>query len=348
MRGRLFPLVLLSFAAHAQVALQLTPAEPVKGRDTEAVLEISTPVDRPAPPVLRANVGTIDRVERLTAGKYRARYLLPPSRAPEVAIIVAFAPWPHPQSVEGAFGVLRVPMASAVEVPGRAEPGAEVRLKLGNATFGPVRTQADGTFRLPVVVPPGFGVATTTTVDRVGNKRSTKLDLMLPRVDQLACVATPTVLPADGVSKARVLCASSDQHGNATKGAKVKWAGGHGAWSAARELGDGVQEWTWTAPRALGSGTETLLATWRQRAVDSSEEVTLTLSQGPVTRLELDAEDRVAHQGGRWRVVARARDQFDRALAGVTIQAPGLAPATTSADGTATLEWRPGAVSPRS
>src|SRR6478736_3941192 len=101
MRGRLLPLVLLSFVAHAQVALQLTPSAPVKGRDTEAVLEISTKSDRPAPPVLRANVGSIEKIERLGPGKYRARYVLPPSRAPEVAIIVAFAPWPHPQSVDG-------------------------------------------------------------------------------------------------------------------------------------------------------------------------------------------------------------------------------------------------------
>ena len=293
MRGRLLPLVVVSVVAHAQVSLQLTPAAPVKGRDTEAVLNITTTADRPAPPVLRANVGVIEAVERLAPGQYRARYVLPATRAPEVAIIVAFAPWPHPQSVDGAFGVLRVPMASAVEVPGRAEPGAEVRIKLGDATFGPVRAQGDGSFRLPLVVPPGFGVATTTTVDRVGNKRSAKLDLMLPRVDQLACVATPTTLPADGVSKARVLCASSDQHGGATRGAKVRWSGGHGTWSAAKELGDGVQEWTWTAPRELGTGVETLRASWKQRAVDSSEEVRISLSQGPVRTLQIEAEDRV-------------------------------------------------------
>ncbi len=340
MRGRLLPLVLLSFVAHAQVTLQLTPSAPVKGRDTEAVLEISTDSDRPAPPVLRANVGSLERVERLGPGRYRARYVLPPSRAPEVAIIVAFAPWPHPQSVDGAFGVLRVPMASAVEVPGRAEPGAEVRIKLGDSAFGPVRTQNDGSFRVPVVVPPGFGVATTITVDRVGNRRSAKLDLMLPRVDQLACVATPTSLPADGASKARILCASSDQHGNPTKGAKVKWAGGRGTFSAAKELGDGVQEWMWTAPREIGSGSEKLLAAWKQKAVDSSEEVTLALSQGPVKSLEVEAEDRVAHQGARWRVLVRAKDQFGRALAGVTVRAPGLSNGVTGANGEATLEWK--------
>lgn len=335
-------LLLVAVTAHAQgVSLELSPREPVKGRDTEATLQISLAgVDRPAPPVLRANVGVIDRVERTGPGRYRARYVLPPTRAPEVAIIVAFAPWPSPQSVEGSLGVLRVPMASSVEVPGRAEPNAEVRIKLGDETFGPVRTQGDGSFRLPVVVHPGYGIATTTTVDRVGNKRTSKLDLMLPRVDQLACVATPTTLPADGVSKARVLCASSDTFGAPTRGAKIQWKGGRGAWSAARELGDGVQEWTWTAPRELGSGVERLLASWKQGAVDSSEELTFALSQGPVRQLEVLEDDRVAHQGGGWSVKVRTRDQLGRALGGVVLTAAGFTTSTTDADGEAVLQWR--------
>lgn len=333
-------------ASAAPVALKLSPAEPVKGRDTEATLEITLDADRPAPPVLRANVGTIERVERVGAGRFRARYVLPASRAPEVAIIVAFAPWPSPQSVEGAFGVLRVPMASSVEVPGRAEPGAEVRLTLAEQTFGPVRAQADGSFRLPVVVPPGYGIATTTTVDRVGNKRTAKLNLMLPRVDQLACVATPTELPADGASKARVLCASSDQYGAPTRRAKIVWKGGRGTWSQARELGDGVQEWTWTAPRELGEGREVLRAAWKQGAVDSSEELSLALSQGPVRSLAIRGEDRVVQQGASWALTARASDGLGRPLAGVVVSAPGLPSGVTDARGEATLRWAVTAAEP--
>lgn len=337
MRRGFAVIVLVATLSRAEtVSLGLTPREPVKGRDTEATLLISLDTDRTSPPVLRANVGALDRVERVGPGKFRARYVLPTNRAPEVAIIVAFAPWPSPQSVEGSLGVLRVPMASSVEVPGRAEPGAEVRIKLGESTFGPVRAQSDGSFRLPVVVPPGYGIAQTTTVDRVGNKRTAKLDLMLPRVDQLACVATPTTLPADGVSKARVLCASSDKFGAATRGAKVQWKGGRGAWSSPKELGDGVQEWMWTAPQALGDGAEKLVATW----IDSTEELALTLSQGSVRTLEAVGEDRVAHQGSTWKARVRARDQLGRTLAGVIVNANGMTSATTDVNGEATLEWR--------
>lgn len=326
--------------AASSVTLTLAPLSPVKGRDAVASLEIAIGgVDQPAPPVLRANVGTFENVERVGPGRFRARYVLPTTRFPEVAIIVAFAPWPHPQSVEGAFGVLRVPIASAVEVPGRAEPGAEVRLTLGDAVFGPVTAQNDGSFRLPVVIPPGIGMAKTITVDRVGNKRTSPLDLMLPPTDQLACVVTPTRLPADGASKARVLCASSDRYGAASRGARVQWKGGHGTWSQARELGDGVQEWTWTAPRELGTGLERLNATWKQGKVDSSEEIVVGLSQGPVRSLTVKPEDSVAHAGGVWRAVAITKDQLGRPLAGVSVQGPGADRMVTDERGEARLRW---------
>jgi hypothetical protein len=322
------------------VALTLEPVSPVKGRDAVATLEISIGgLDQPAPPVLRANVGTFENVERVGPGRFRARYVLPTTRFPEVAIIVAFAPWPHPQSVEGAFGVLRVPIASAVEVPGRAEAGAEVRLNVGDQTFGPVTAQAGGTFKLPVVIPPGYGMAKTITVDRVGNKRTSPLDLMLPPTDQLACVVTPTKLPADGVSRARVLCASSDRYGAASKGARIQWKGGRGTWSAPRDLADGVHEWTWTAPREVGSGSERLTATWKQGKVDSSEEISVGLSQGPVRSLVVKPEDSVAHAGGIWRAVATTKDQLGRPLAGVAVQGPGAERAITDERGEATLKW---------
>jgi hypothetical protein len=335
---------LLAAVASAQaptaVSLSLEPATPVKGRDTTATLEIQIAgVDRPAPPVLRANVGRLEGVERTGPGRFRARYVLPTTRFPEVAIIVAFAPWPHPQAVEGAFGVLRVPLSSAVEVPGRAERGAEVRIAIANREFGPVTAQPDGTFRLPVEVPPGFGLAKTITVDRVGNKRSSPLDLLLPPTDQLACVVTPTRLPADGTSRARVLCASSDRFGAPTKGARVQWKGGRGTWSAPRELGDGVQEWSWTSPRDVGSGVEHLSATWKQGKVDSNEEISVELAQGAVQTLELAAGDPVAHAGSLWKVVARAKDRQGRPLAGVFVEGPSGERVVTDERGEALVRW---------
>lgn len=324
----------------SSVELKLTPPAPVKGRDQTAELEIRLlGVDRPAPPVLRANVGQIENVERLGANLYKARYVLPSTRFPEVAIIVAFSPWPHAQSVDGAFGVLRVPIASAVEVPGRAERNAEVTLTIGGVTFGPVTTRADGTFKLPVVVPPGFGVAKSETRDRVGNKRSTTIDLALPPTDQLACVVTPTQLPADGKSRSRVLCASSDHYGAPTKGARILWSGGRGTFTTPKDLGNGVTEWNWVAPRDPGAGLEKLTATWKQGAIDSSEEISIGLSQGAVAQLEFVSSDELVHRGSAWGAVLRARDSLGRPLKGVTVTGPLSLGGTTDPSGQLALSW---------
>lgn len=326
------------------VSATVTPASPVKGRDTEAQLEIVVgDSGGSAAPVLRANVGEIGAIERVGPGRYRARYRLPTTRFPEVAVIVAFSAWPHPQSVHGALGVLRVPLASAVEVPGRTEPGAEMRMTIAGSTFGPVKAAADGSFRLPVVVPPGYGTAAGETIDRVGNRRRSTIDLQLPPTDQLACVATPTRLPADGDARARVLCATSDRFGAAAKGARVQLTTSSGTLGPSREVGPGLFEWTWLAPRQRGDGVARIDARWRQGGNDSGEHLEIVLGQGPVASLRPGAEEAVAYAGGRFRGRLEARDALDRPVAGVGAVAAvptGEAKVATSDEtGGLGLEW---------
>lgn len=330
------------------LSLSITPAAPVKGRDTEAALEVL--VKRPdgqldeasAPPVIRANVGTVGALEKVAPGRYRARYQLPKTRYPEVAVIVAFAAWPHPQSVHGATGALRVPLSSAVDLPGRTEAQADISLVIGGTTFGPTRAGADGSFTLPVVVPPGYGLASGTAVDRLGNRRTVKIDLHLPRTDQLACVANPPRLPADGASKARVLCAISDVYGGVTRGAKVQLSAAMGQLSAQRELGEGLVEWTWTAPAAVGAGKAPLTATWRQAGVESREELSVELLGSPVSRLELaQPPTPFVHAGGAWHATVRALDAAGKPLAGARVKLAQNGTAHLSDEqGTAEVEWR--------
>src|SRR4051812_13170317 len=74
----------------ASVQLLLEPAAPVKGRDKEAALVVRLrkpdgSADRDSsPPVIRANVGKIEGLERTGPGEFRARYVLPETRYPEV------------------------------------------------------------------------------------------------------------------------------------------------------------------------------------------------------------------------------------------------------------------------
>jgi len=245
-----------------QVSIALEPVAPVKGQDKEARLMVrmvrpdGTPDDSGAPPVLRASVGQVEGLERTGPGTWQARYVLPQTRYPEVAILVALSAWPHPQSIHGAFGAVRVPLAASVDLPGESDPRASVSLEVAGKTFGPVRTGPDGRFRLPIIVPPGHRFALVRAVDDDGNTRRTRLDLKVPPTDRLACVLNPQRLPAEGGARARLLCATSDVYGAPTEDTRVKAQARHGTLRGPTRTEDSLLEWVYTAPGQLPATPE--------------------------------------------------------------------------------------------
>lgn len=301
----------------ARVALSLEPAQPVKGRERSALLRVrlgrgdGTADPDSAPPVLRANVGTIEALERVGPGEFQARYLLPATRYPEVAIIVALSAWPHPASVHGAFGHVLVPLATAIELPGRTEPNARMQLEIAGVGYGPVVSDAQGRFKLPIVVPPGHRFARGIAEDRAGNRRRTQIDLMLPPTDQLACVHNPTRLPADGAARARILCASSDPFGKPTRAARATLKATRGQLSAPRQTEEGVQEWIYTAPREV-FGDDTLSASVRLPSGTSTEQLEVELVQGPADRVELTSPRSTVHRGAVVGFSVQIRDAFGK------------------------------------
>ena len=310
----------------ARVELQLVPPSLVKGRDTSAELTIrlrrpdGTPDTDSSPPVLRANVGTLAELQPVGAGVYRARYLLPDTRYPEVVIIAAFSAWPHPQSVHGAFGQLRVPLAAAIELPGRVEPHGRLSMEIAGVTYGPVEAGADGRVSLPVVVPPGHRYGTGTATDRLGNKRVGQVDLMLPPTDQLACVHNPTYLPADGVSHARVLCATSDPTGKPVASASVKLSALKGKLSGPRALEGGMLEWIYTSPSISPGGGDVLAAVWKTAGRVSQDELKVELVQGPAATFSLEVGERLVHYGGELPVEVHVKDGLGRPCPGARLE----------------------------
>ncbi|HEX4621917.1 MAG TPA: hypothetical protein VH208_10160, partial [Myxococcaceae bacterium] len=335
----------------ARVQLSLLAATPVKNRDTSAELAVrllkpdgSVDVDS-SEPVIRANVGRVEGLTRTAPGVYRARYVLPETRYPEVVVIVAFAPWPHPQSVYGAFGSLLVPLASAIDLPGKTERNAQTWVEIAGITYGPVQAGADGKFKLPVVVPPGHRFGRGTAVDRAGNKRTMEVDLLLPPTDQLSCVHNPTRLPANGVAKARILCATSDPYGKPFAGADVRMVARRGGLEGPRRLEGGMLEWIYTAPAKLGDA-DVVTATWKQAGSNSKDELAVELVQGPAAILSLSSAEPVAHFGGSLAVIAKVKDALDRPRAGahLALSSPaggGFSSPSESTPGQLSATWEP-------
>ena len=313
-----------------QVSLELDPPAPVKGRDKEARLLVrmlrpdGSPEDSGAPPVLRANVGRVEGLVRTGPGTWQARYVLPETRYPEVAILVALSAWPHPQSIHGAYGKVLAPLSASVEVPGRAEPNSEISVTINGVPFGPAKVAPDGRFRLPVIVPPGQRLGQGRVVDPAGNVSRIVMDLMLPPTDGLACVLNPPRLPADGVSRARVLCATSDAYGRAVLDARVNATARHGTLQGPTRAEGGLLEWIYTAPRSLPAEPEALLATWPERGASSREELPLQLVQGPVARASVALPESTVHLGSATSVTVTTGDAFGRPRSGarVVLEAP--------------------------
>lgn len=309
----------------AGVAMALEPERPVKGRDTEATLTVrmlrpdGTPDDSGAPPVVRANVGRLEGLSRTGPGTYRARYILPTTSYPEVAILVALSAWPHPQSIHGAYGRMLVPLAAAVNLPGETEPDAQISISIDGVTYGPTQAARDGSFQLPVVVPPGQRIGQSRVVDRAGNVRRRPIDLGLPPTDGLACVLNPPRLPADGVARARMLCAASDPRGRLVPDARVTAKVRHGTLKGPQRAEGGLLEWIYTAPRGLPAQPETIMASWAQRRVISREELTLQLVQGPVEKLSLSLPEAQVHYGSTVELSVMAEDAFGRPRPGAQV-----------------------------
>lgn len=306
----------------ARVSLALDPPQPVKGKQTSATLRVrlsradGAPDPDSSPPVLRANVGQLEQLERVGPGEFQARYLLPTTRYPEVAIIVALSAWPHPASVHGTFGHILVPLATSIDLPGDTEPHATMQLEIAGVTFGPVTADDKGRFKLPVVVPPGHRFARGIAEDRAGNRRRTQVDLHLPPTDQLSCVHNPTRLPADGMARSRILCASSDPYGKPTR-ARPTLRARSGQLSAPRHAEEGVQEWIYTAPREA-RGVDTLSASVRLPTGTSTDELLVELVQGPADAVRIETPHRTVHRGAAVRLEVEVLDAFGKVRPEVT------------------------------
>ncbi|MFL5344339.1 MAG: hypothetical protein ACJ8AT_06080 [Hyalangium sp.] len=309
----------------AGVTLSLEPPEPVKGRDKEAALTVrllrpdGKPDDSGAPPVVQVNVGRVEELVRTGPGTYRARYVLPTTTYPEVAILVALSAWPHPQSIYGAYGKMLVPLAAAVDLPGETEPNSKISITIAGTTYGPAQSARDGSFQLPVVIPPGHPFGQGRVVDLAGNVERKPISLGLPPTDGLACVLNPSRLPADGASRSRMLCAASDPLGRLVPDARVTAKARHGTLSGPQRAEGGLLEWIYTAPRELPSEPERIQAVWPQGGANSREDLSLQLIQGRAEKIVLTVAEPQVHHGAQVGVSVSVQDAFGRPRPGAQL-----------------------------
>ena len=165
-------------AAGGGLSVRAQPDRLVLGPDARAAIEIEGVGDSPTS--LTVNVGRVERLRPAGAGRFVADYVPPAERHPQVAIVAA--------SAGGAWGWTSIPLVGRGLAVARSAPHARIRVTIGDAAFGPVRADASGEARVPVVAPPGA---------RFAYQRDKPLDLNVPPVLHVHLALGRPEAPAD-------------------------------------------------------------------------------------------------------------------------------------------------------
>jgi hypothetical protein len=279
-----------------EIVVQVVPGAQVKGRDASAALTVTVlgpdglPDPAAAKPLVSASTGRVLDLVPDGPGRFTGRFELPSTRWPEVAVLIALSPRCPLCETPRAIGWALVPLSAAIDLRGRSEPGARIELRVGERTFGPAFADPDGRFTLPIVVPPHVRQATSTSSDRLGNSRRREIDLHLPEVDRLGCVAWPAAIPADGRSRAQLWCVASDPAGAPVPGAGLEISAGRSAVEPFEPFRGGLQRARIRAPRGGGRGVDTVVARYPAGGSASRDETRIALVAGAPASFEVRLE----------------------------------------------------------
>lgn len=274
------------------IEVSFHPAAPVKGRDREVRLEISVALPPGAeaaerPPVIITSSGRVRDVTADGPGRFRAVFEPEATRHPEVAVLLALAPRCPLCATPLAVGHAIVPLSAAIHLPGASEPGVSTSIAIGGRVFGPVAADSEGRFSIPVVVPPGARTGSAVSVDRIGNRKLTEVDLHLPPVDRLACAAWPTAVPADGRTAAWLWCVASTASGAPAPDARIAIAASSGSLGPLAPFRGGLQRARWAAPRGGGGGAAAIAATYPAGGAASRHDLKIALATGAPAGIEV-------------------------------------------------------------
>jgi hypothetical protein len=303
-----------------RIVIEAMPERLVKGRDLGAELRIavldaaSRPDPTAAEPVIACSAGAVRGLAIAGPGRFTARYEVPTSRHPEVAVLTAVSPRCPLCATPRAVGAAVLPLAAAIDLPGHTEPHVQVRVTVGDRTFGPVAANDEGSFKVPVVVPPGVRFGEGVSIDKLGNLQSQVIDLRLPPVNQIACAAWPRVLPADGHASAQIWCVATDVTGRPAPRARLELATALGRASRFEAAGGGLFRARYVAPRGGGGRQDRLMASFPSAGPASRQEVSLELATGAPADVGHALEREPVPLGASVAVRSWARDDRGDAL----------------------------------
>lgn len=228
-------------ATSTGMTVTANPPQLILGQDSEGsisiVLEDAVGNVGAEDIVVRSSTGEVQNLTHLGGGRFSARFVAPRVNYPQLALITA-TDLRNPDKV---FGAIAIPLQGKTDYPVQAAPGASVVLRIGGREYGPVKANAAGSARVPVVVPPGVQSATKVEI-RGGQSVEDSIDLRVPETARLSVMGGRRGLPADGVTQIPVRVAVWSGEGKPDPLANVAFTATGGTVSGSRHLGDGLYE----------------------------------------------------------------------------------------------------------
>jgi hypothetical protein len=169
--------------ARAGLALAIeAPQVMVLGRDAQAIVRFSAPDD--AHVHLYANIGSLGSPTRVADARYEVRYTPPEEKYPQVAILALVS------GDASRVAWTQIALHGAARVELRSDPEVAVEVHVGDAAFGPVKTDREGRAVIPVIVPPGTVDALSIATDALGNQRQHVIPIQVPEFQRLLNVCS--------------------------------------------------------------------------------------------------------------------------------------------------------------
>jgi hypothetical protein len=327
-------------APAAPTTLTLTPARPklLLGTDTEVDVTLDVRGADAAgflPVRALANVGTLEMPRPAGApGHFVARYVPPPERYPQVALLV----------VELANGTRRMHVAARVMlegstvVPFHTTAGTSVTMRVADRSYGPAIADRQGRVEIPIVVPPGLRAGVARAVDHNGAARETEVDLQPAPFPRILMLAPPAL---DVGSFSEIVLIAIEPDGTPAKPDRLTLGASAGLVHPLGPGSVGEARFLFEAPRRLGSGAVALTAL-AMGTPASRADTAVAVRVGAPAQVAISPSTRrlVVASGDTARVAISVQDDFGNptAATGVTIAIDGQSrPVTIGAGGLGTL-----------
>jgi hypothetical protein len=169
----------------------------VLGRTQAATVTIGVeepPGTEDRPLRLSVNVGAFSEPTRVGPGKFKATYVPPPEKYPQVALV---AVW-RETGPDARIDFLRIPLFGTTTVPVKGRPGDAVTVVTTFQEFGPVTIDAKGTASVPIDVPPNTRAVEVRVRDQHGAVTRRSVALEVPHYNRLTAALVPYAITADG------------------------------------------------------------------------------------------------------------------------------------------------------